>query len=465
MNIFIFIGALFLLQIVCLIVGKKASANAINNQEDYFLAGRTVRFFPLLMTLIATQIGGGIILGSAEEAYRYGWYVILYPLGTSLGLFVLALGIGKRMMEFPISTVAQLFEVVYKSTKLRKVASVLSMVSLFLILIAQVIASKKFMVSLGVEQNLLFVAFWGIVILYTVTGGLKAVVATDIIQATFFIGVFAMCFGYSLWMAPENTMTAAYSGVSQDFEFDATKLCGWLMIPLLFMVIEQDMGQRCFSAKSGKTVSWASGIAALCTLAICVVPLFYGILGRSMMIAVPEGSSVLMTVIRETTTPTLTAFVGVAVLAAIISTADSLINAISSNFTQDFDFKMFKEGKGVGSTKWITFGIAIASLLCSFAFNNVVDLLVLSYELSVSALFVPIFAALILRKGNKASALYSILLGAISFAILRFVPATFLPKEVTSLVFSALGFGLGELQVWLQRQSATRIEAVNSIER
>lgn len=461
MNIAIFIGVLFLLQLTCLYVGKKASANAINNQDDYFLAGRTVRFFPLLMTLIATQIGGGIILGSAEEAYRYGWYVLLYPLGTSLGLFVLALGIGKRMMQFPISTVAQLFEVVYGSTKLRKVASILSIVSLFLILIAQVIASKKFMMSLGVEQNLLFVAFWGIVILYTVTGGLKAVVATDIIQAAFFIGVFVVCFGYSFFMAPEGTMTAMSAGTGQDFEFDATKLCGWLMMPLLFMVIEQDMGQRCFAAESGKVVSLASGFAALCTILICVVPLFYGILGKSLSISVPEGSSVLMTVIRETTTPTLTAFVGVAVLAAIISTADSLINAISSNLTQDFNIQMFKSDKGVSSTKWITFVIAIASLLCSYAFNNVVDLLVLSYELSVSALFVSIFAALMLRRGNKISAVYSILLGAISFLILRFIPISF-PKEVASLALSALGFGLGELQVWLLTKESTELKVQNN---
>lgn len=444
MNVIVFIAVLFALQLICLIVGSRASKK-LDTQEDYYLAGRGIRFLPLMMTLVATQIGGGLVLGSAEEAYRYGWYVILYPLGAALGLMLLAAGIGKRMSQFKVSTVAQLFEVVYKSAKLKKVASSLSIVSLFMILVAQVIASKKFMLTLGVDTNLVFLGFWAIVILYTVSGGLKAVVATDIIQAAFFIGVFILCFAYSFFFdatASINVMTTSSGG---DFEFDSAKLCGWLLMPLFFMVIEQDMGQRCFAAKSGKTVSWACGVASIITICVCLIPVFYGILAKTLGIAIVPGSSVLMTVVRESTNPTITALVGVAILAAIISTADSLINAISSNVTQDFDIAIFSKESDVKSSKWMACGISIAALALSFAFTNVVDMLILSYELSVSCLFVPVFAALFIKQGNQKAAGLAILLGAAGFVLFRIFPLEFIPKELASIGCSLIGYGVGEM--------------------
>src|SRR4051812_25882927 len=114
MDTTVFVGVLALLQLICLWAGKRASNN-LRNQQDYFLAGKEVRFFPLLMTFVATQIGGGLVLGAAQEAYQFGWSVLLYPLGACLGFVVLALGIGKKLARFSVSTVAELLEVVYGS--------------------------------------------------------------------------------------------------------------------------------------------------------------------------------------------------------------------------------------------------------------------------------------------------------------------------------------------------------------
>lgn len=434
MNIIAFILTFFLLQGICVYIGR-ASSKKIATQEDYFLAGRKVRFLPLLMTLVATQIGGGLILGSCEEAYKYGWIVFLYPLGATLGLLTLAFGIGKRLSRFNVGTIAELFQVVYSSKRLKKIASSLSIISLFFILAAQVIASKKFMMSLGVDQTWIFLGFWALVILYTVMGGFKAVVATDIIQAAFFLIIFFGCFAFTL-----TQESLFLNAPTEAFSFDSSKLTGWLLMPLLFMIIEQDMGQRCFSAKSEKIVSRASLGAAIITLATCLIPIFYGILAKTKGIEITAGSSVFMQVVSQTTTPLITSLIACAILAAIISTADSLMNAISSNLTLDFDFK----NKSIKKSQALSAVIAVLALGISFAFNNVVDLLILSYELSVSALFVPIFMALFIKKGNGLSASLSIAFGASCFALTRFIEVPLLPKEIVSLLFSSLGYVVGE---------------------
>lgn len=439
MDFTLFFTILFLLLGLCTYAGRQASKN-LNDQEDYFLAGKGITFFPLMMTLVATQVGGGLVLGSTEEAYRFGWPVILYPLGASLGFIFLASGIGRRMSQFNVSTVAQLFEVVYKSATLKKMASLLSIVSLFMIFVAQVIASKKFMLSLGMENELFFIGFWALVVLYTVVGGLKAVVAIDIVQALFFIAVFFGCAAFVISYNPVSfTQVMDAQG---NFDFDASKLTGWLLMPLLFMVIEQDMGQRCFAAKSGKVVSYAAAASAITTLAVCVIPVYLGVMGKLSGIEAAPGASILMTIVQAATNPMIAAFVGCAILAAIISTADSLINAISSNLAQDFEFKFLQ--KNVFSAQMITGVIAVGGLFGSYYFSNVVDMLILSYELSVSCLFVPVFAALFRKEGNFNSAVLAIFGGAAGFILFHLYPIP-LPREIASILLSFTGFVVGEM--------------------
>lgn len=444
MNIALFIIVLFILQAFCFYVARKSSEE-LKDQKDYFIAGKNVRLFPLIMTFVATQVGGGLVLGASEEAYQFGWSVLLYPLGNSLGFMALALGVGKRMAEFKVSTVAQIFEVAFRSVTLKKIASLLSMISLFMILIGQIIASKKFMLSLGVESTFIFVGFWSIVIAYTVLGGLKAVIATDVVQALFFIVIFSISFFAALGTSHFSFGQIVDIGASSEhFDLNSGKLTGWLLMPFLFMVIEQDMGQRCFAAKTPKVVSKAAFYAAIVSMTICLIPVFFGVLGKASGLTLGKGSSVLMDVITATTSPAVAAFVGCAILAAVISTADSLINAISSNLTQDFHPTFFEKGNKLLISKWMTAMIAIVALLLSFRFNNVVDMLIQSYELSVSCLFVPVFIALFKREGSTLSAALAVAFGAISYCLFKFVPMEF-PREIASVLISGAGYGLGEL--------------------
>lgn len=432
----IFLSMLFTLQLFYWVVGKRAS-KGINTQEDYLLAGKNVRLFPLAMTFLATQVGGGTILGSAEEAYRYGWAVLFYPLGVSLGLIALGLGIGGKLSTLNLTTVAELFEKVYRSKGLRKFASLLSMISLFMILVAQVIASNKFLISMGINQPLLFVAFWGIVIAYTAQGGLKAVISTDLTQAAVFSAIFLFCFGFAFYGQP------ALLSPSGDFEAVSSKITGWLLMPLLFMIIEQDMGQRCFAGASARIVSKAAILSGIGTMIICTVPVFFGAYAKQAGLEIPQGASVLMTVIGATTSPWLSGLVGCAVLAAIISTATSLISAISSNLGSDFPLL---NPKGSGSLKWVkgaTIGFSIGAIFFAFYLNGIVDLMIQSYELSLSCLFVPIVFAIWKKEGNYASALTSVIFGMGGFLLFLWVPISF-PKEIASILLSFLGYGLGE---------------------
>lgn len=441
MNMPIFICMLFALQLFYWVIGRNTSKDVVEAQ-DYFLAKKSVPFIPLMMTFVGVVIGGGVVLGSAEEAYLYGWPVFFYPLGGSLGLILLGMGMGQRLAKFQVSTVAQIFEVAYNSSFLKKFASVLSMISLFMILVGQVIASSKFLVSLGISSTPLFLLFWGVVIVYTVQGGLKAVISTDLAQASLFTVVFLLSLGIVFYFEP--AVASIPLPELKDFIGVSSKLTGWLLMPLCFMMIEQDIAQRCFAGASPQVVNRAALTAGFWTLVLSIVPVFFGILAKSMQLDIPNGGSVLMSAIIATTNPILSALIGCAILAAIISTASALINAISSNLSSDFNIVGSNSQNSLKTIRGISCLISVAAIFFAFYFDNIVDILIQSYELSVSCLFIPIFIVLFKKQGNYISALLSILFGAFGFMLFKILPIPF-PREIASICLSLFGYICGEL--------------------
>src|SRR5476649_1209601 len=99
MNVMCFVIVLCIVQFLCLYASYRKRKD-VSSQKEYFLAGNKVLFFPLLMTFVATLIGGGLILGSAEEAYRNGWWVLLYPLGSVFGFLLLSSRVGAELAKF-----------------------------------------------------------------------------------------------------------------------------------------------------------------------------------------------------------------------------------------------------------------------------------------------------------------------------------------------------------------------------
>jgi SSS family solute:Na+ symporter len=428
------------LQLVCLVIAYLASKKQ-TTRSDYYLAGRTMPFFPLLMTFVATQVGGSLILGSAEDAYYKGWEIIFYPLGAICGFFLLATFLGRRLAALPVSTVAQIFEYSYGSKNLKKLASLLSIVTLFMITVAQVLASQKFLAALHIDHPVWFLAFWTIVFIYTMWGGLAGIAGIDVVQASFFIVVFAA----SLFdvFATKSITQLDLSALSSAGSLDPHIWISWFLMPCLFMLIEQDMAQRCFSAKTPAVVRRAALGSALLIFLICIVPISFGLLGKAGGIEVPQGHSVLITLVQAMTSPTLTAAVACAVMMAIISTAVSLIHSISSNLTQDFQPTTTSTPRQLMVSRLVTLAIGFAALFVSTYFDNIVSLVIQSYELSVACLFVPVLMSLLKKQNGPLPATLAIAFGAASFLLFRIIDAP-IPKELIELSASAIGFALGQ---------------------
>lgn len=446
MNTSLFWMLLMGLQGSCLWVGYRATKKQ-RTQGDYYLAGRSLTFFPLLMTFVATQVGGGLILGSAEEAYRVGWKIIYYPLGAVSGFLLLSCGLGRRLADLPISTVAQIFEVVYGSRTLKQVASAISVITLFLIVVAQVIASQKFMASINLRDPMYFYFFWGIVLLYTMWGGMEGIASIDMIQASFLLLTFGLSWGVAVYLNPGLPVYSQISSQTSS-RLSSHSWVGWFLMPCLFMVIEQDMAQRCFSARSPAVIKKAALAAASLIFLVSLIPIYFGLYGLAGEMTALKGCSILMAVVQKITSPTISAMVACAVMMAITSSAVSVINSVSSNLTQDFGRPWEGWCSPLLFSKGVTLGVGLSAIGVSTWFENIVSLLIQSYELYVVCLFVPVFAALFRRELPARAASLSMTFGALSFLLFRLIPSVlpkFFPQELIEIGASGIGFMLGSV--------------------
>lgn len=427
--------AVFGLFIGCsLLLGLKGSRKK-TNQEEYFLAGRRLPLLSLTLTLLATQVGGGMIIGSAEEAYSKGWWVLLYPLGMVIGLVTLGLGFGSRIRKMQISTIPEIFQKIYGSLTLRRLSAAVSVAALFFILVGQAIAAKKFFLSVGISSALPFILFWGTLVLYTVLGGVKAVIRTDILQVIFILGAFGAAFVFMLGgiHAPgieTSTLPIASAG---DIPF-----VSWLVLPLAFMLIGQDMGQRCAAAKSPRTISLAATFAGVLLFFCALAPIYFGTFAAKTGLLIPEGSSVLLEAIQSAMPASLATLLMVAIFMAILSTADSLLCAIGFHLACDFPFK-----KKVQTGRALTFLVGMSSLVLAFLFDGIVPMLMFSYELALSLLFVPITMAIFSKRPSLAGANLSFCFGGFAFLLFRLIDPLLLPRELVILAIGYAGYFIG----------------------
>ncbi len=429
---------------IYLYIGYKAS-HKVTTIHDYFLAGQSFGTFALTIALIATQLGGGVILGTSNESYQHGLYGLLYVVSMSIGFLILASGLAVRMKSFNVSTTAELMEKHYNSKTLRKVASLLSILSLGGLLMAQVLATKNLMISLQVFNPLLFWAFWLSVIVYTMMGGLRAVVDNDIFQLAFIMIVFCGLFIYEIFTTGfsavleilKNTQANAGEG------FNIARLISIIIIPACYSLIEQDIAQHIFAARSAAVAFSGSLSAAIIMLGFAIIPVYFGMKAAALSLSLAPGANPLVALFDTYHSPIIVTFIVYGVIAAIISTADALLCAISSHIVQDFNISK-KTSHSLFASKLVMLIVGILAVIGGSYFTSIIDVIVGSYDIPVTTLFVSIMMAYIGYKAPTNAATYSIiggLIGFVVFKLLHLIPV-FSP-ELFALGASALGYIVG----------------------
>lgn len=337
MTVFLWISLLYLTALIGVGAWK---ARGIRTQEDFSLAGRKLTPVVLFGTLLATWIGTGSIFGNAEETYRVGAAAFLLPLGGVLGVAALAFLAG-RARETGAMTVQDVLEA--RFGPVARILGTITLLSAYLIIVsyqyragAAVVERILPMGDFGSGAAIVFVALF--VILYTALAGLYSVAYTDVANGIVMtIGIFA-----GLWfvVARGGGVSETWAMLPDDLKavrgvYGAREMMGILLPPFLLLLGDANMYQRFFGAKEAggaRRATWLLliGIALIETAIIALA-----LAGRAHLPGIENPGHVILGAAFELMPPVLGAILVAAILAVIISTADSYLLAPATALVRD----------------------------------------------------------------------------------------------------------------------------------
>lgn len=441
-----FILLLTTLAIIWLWLSMKSSSS-IQSTNDYFLAGRQLGVAPISLTLMATQVGGGFLSGIAQESYATGFYGILYALGISSGFLLLGSGIAGRLRELHVETTAEIFKKVYGSVYLQRCASLLFIGSLWGILVAQIVAFKTIVIGLGIISDLFIILFWLSIIIHTVIGGFKAVVSVDNLKQIFIIAIFGGILLYTLPSAITFPLNFSHLFDLQQHYFTAphTQLLYLLptfLMPALFSLIEQDLAQCFFAARSKQVAALSAIYASIFLIIFSMAPVYFGMQAKLLNITMSAQANPLIAYLAYVCNDFVFVLAVVALITAITSTANSLLCATSAHIAQDFNLSLnSKHGLRIAQT--VTFLTGLAALCAAYSVEGqIVTILTLSYELSATILCVPLIAVYLFKANSKYAAWLSVIFGITSFIIGYLILLSY-QRPLFTLSMSVIGFVSG----------------------
>ncbi len=450
MNVGLFIGVMVALSALYLTLGWMTSKKHVSSHADLFLAGRGLTLFPLTATLLATQIGGGMFIGTAQDPFRG----ILYVAGLVLGFLFLGMGVAQKFRSFNVETLGGIFGTLYKSKTLQSICDLISIVTLCGILLSQALAMESVVRSFtGPMGDYLFPGLWLTIVVYTLLGGLYAVVITDVIQIGIIIAVFTALFAYSLFTNPVPFFTVdMYHTLAKIFESSSLsipEIIKIVMVATLYSMLTQDVAQRFFAAKTQTTARLAALYASVLLFAFAIIPFYFGI--QAQLQGLSGACNPLFAVLEKTVSGLALVLGMCALMAALSSTIDSLLCTISSiicSFASPYLRSTIKNETHLSQIIIVICGVGIltGSYFCP---KHIIDTLISSYELATVCLFVPVIAACIKRKESLhyISAYYALLGGFLGFIVCATVNIPLFKNWGTfiALGLSLMGYLVGDL--------------------
>ncbi len=380
-------GYLVLMLVVGYFSGKENKT-----QSDYFLAGRSMPWVPIALSVAATMISANGFIGGPGWAYTSGMYPVMVNIAVPFAVFI-ALSITTPVIYR--MNVTSVYE--YMGKRLGKYSKALSIIQFFINSIIQ-ISSMVYIPVLILKM----ITGWSFYILvplvvvtalaYTLMGGIKAVIWTDSIQMIVVVGaVFLVIYtairGSGLGFMDTVSMAQKAGKLNAlNFSTDITAentfwatLIGGSMMWIRYFCFDQAQVQRVLTSKSLKSAKNSFVVSAFVMNIVYYIMLFVGVIlfvyykGRTF----ETSNEIMISFILNEMPVGAVGLIIAGVFAAAMSSVDSLLNSMTAVFTKDvyepFVCTKKKEEASLKVTMIITLVIGMIMMLVIFiGFNGTV---------------------------------------------------------------------------------------------
>ncbi len=406
------IGLLLYFMVLLFAVTKEKKNH---NVLDYFFAGRSLPYWALSITFIASWWGAGSALSTADLAYSDGlgafWYYGV-PVLMSTFLMILCAG-GIRRVGY--LTQGRMMEARY-SKGTAKLLSVLVLLFMVFNAASQMVGVGDFFGSyLGLPYEWAVLLGTIIVLIYSMFGGFRGVVLTDIIQFVLLLvsALVVFAVGYKNAGGMDGIRSAVLAagkpeylnmgaGASKYSMFVITFGCAWM--------IQANVWQRISAARSDRDARKMTVMSFFAYIPLYLMVVVTGMAGFVLYPQLPKGG-VVTAIVMDYLSPVLGAVVFIGISAAIMSTMDSLINTASMTLMLDLIPAHQDEKKQLARSRMTTLCVTAVALLISMKIRSILQISWMASDLITTGVFVPLVMGFFWRRGNAKGALASIAAG------------------------------------------------------
>jgi len=420
------------------------------SREDYYVGGRRISASHVGMSIVATDVGGGFSVGLGGLGFAIGlsgsWLLFTGLVGAWLCAVVMVPRIKGLDVEKGLLTYPDFLRLRY-GKKVAGAAAVISGIGYLGFTSAQVLAGAKLAagsvfahITWADPLKLSLYLMAGVILIYTVLGGLKAVIYTDTLQWIILLAGLSLCgvpFAYREvggWAGMSEALPQAFFRLNN---VTWVQIVNWFITIIPIWFVAMTLYQRIFACRGVKEAKRAFFIAGLLEYPIMA---FLGVsLGMMARVVFPEAESemAMPMLLGEALPPGIAGIVIAAYFSAIMSTADSCLIASSANWVNDiidqFGLKLSTRGF-MRLSQVVTLAVGILALLLAGAFDTVLDLILHAYAFMVSGLLVPTLGAYFWKRSRPEAALVSMLGGGGLTLVLTFAQ-TSLPWGLDPTLF------------------------------
>jgi SSS family solute:Na+ symporter len=437
------------------------------SREAFFVAGRRGSPFAIAGSLLATVVGGSATIGVAGLAYQRGLTAAWWTLVGAVGLVILGLVLAPKVRAFNVYTLPGLAGRMY-GPRVGMAVALLTVVAWMGVVSGQIVAASRVLTLAGTGSAALWILlFTGVLVVYAVAGGQKAVIRTDVLQAVVILLGLSAALAYVV-QAIGGPAAWAAEAPSGSLDFPVSAAFGWPDIGMMLVLVGSvylvgpDIYTRLLSARDTRTARTAALSASVLVIPVAFVVSGLGISARVLAPAIaPEQA--LPWLIGNALPPSVALLLLVALVAALMSSADSTLLGQATILADDVLSKVFDldEKHVVVVAKACVVALALLSLLLALSLQGVIASLLFAYSVFTAGVVGPLLLGLLggNRRPDGASALVGICVGGLC-GLIGSVPWLVVPlKAQMSLIGLGLSIVVPLVLSSLAKRRPTRIRA------
>lgn len=386
--------------VVILIVGFWAGKHT-KGMSGYMVGGRNLGVWVVSFGIMAAVMSGWTWLGNPGIAYSEGYsavitYTAFSPLGLVLSYFVIAKPVRIISERFNCYTLSDILAARWNDNKtIRCLSGVIILIGSATYLVSQWVSmgtAVQTALGTGYQESVIIGAV--IITLYIIAGGMLASMWTNFIQMIimFFVAVILVAAGFSA--------VGGFTGMNEQLAaVDPQMLNPWntgeggltmcfvLSYTVLMLVMayggQPAVNTKFMMIKDKKLLKWSPLISVI-ALIVGTLMVYVGMQGRILaengIIAVPERQdTILLDVISHIIPAQFVNLFLIAILAAVMSTAETYLFSSATSVIQDLAVKLFdlkiREQKILLATRLIMAGIAVVTVILSLSPPKLISLI------------------------------------------------------------------------------------------